>query len=812
MSGKNKGISLVSLIIIVVSIIILISIVVNVGYNYIEESNKTETTAVLKLISDAANNRQNDKHVEANTYYVGYPMKSDSISNISGLPEDFTVKSEDLWYFIDAKSADELGVRETEKYIESDLKNPTSDVVKIVLVDYVTGDAYLVEINATLLDGTIESTTCNESPDGNHAYSIQTCTKGSKCIYCGTPQTGHENALGHNFLPSTCTSAGICSRCGAINSNDPAKGHSFATNDITGEEIWTTDATRHWKECVRCGTKKETEEHQKGYVRIKVSETPTVYDAKYHREVCSVCGWESVKTLHKIAYEVTGEYSHRRYCTLCEYSEEHIDTGWITDPTHHWRECDEKCESSDGKIDCAEDGKIFKEEHIDENDDKVCDVCSKLLDVTPPNPFDAVGSYAKVTQVTTSTIEVIAYTTDDTGGTGIKGYYFGIDQNDGKGIIWSELVETGDNAGTKKYINLIHNTAYNVYVKAIDNCENENEAYKIPNTVTAKVPNVKGINGIPDGYYVKESFKIEFQPLDTTLPNLMIEYSIDGGKTWIDETTELIIKDETVELMARVKDTRQPEPNKGDSWGPLTITALDQTPPQVSIAPKAGDTPTILSTSHTAVVTLQDEKAGIASKTAIQYAWSLSNTEKPTTFNTIATTNTGTVNSTTVEIITPEGAIGDYYLWINSGVKDAVGNETQDAICSLDKYNIDDQDVTISNIRMYNETPVIEGKTGYVKKGGTVTLTFTASKALKGAPKVTIGGVTVSDVTSTDSTNWKAIITVGNEMPEGKLSLAIESIVTLAGKNSVNTYDEDDLVEGPVIYDDTLPTMENVNK
>ena len=46
MVGKNKGISLVSLIIIVVSIIILVGIVINVGYNTIMNHKKE----ILNLI------------------------------------------------------------------------------------------------------------------------------------------------------------------------------------------------------------------------------------------------------------------------------------------------------------------------------------------------------------------------------------------------------------------------------------------------------------------------------------------------------------------------------------------------------------------------------------------------------------------------------------------------------------------------------------------------------------------------------------------------------------------------------------------
>lgn len=812
MVSRNRGISLVSLIIVVVSIIILISIVVNVGYNYIEETSRTEGETVLKLISDGAVNRQNDIHVEVDMYYVGYPLNPDELTNIVGLPDDFAVETNDLWYFIDANSAAELGVKESDKFIEKDLKNPTKEVVKTVLVDYVTGEAYLVEIRTEFIAGVIEDTTCNQSPDDTHTYSIQTCTKGSFCIYCGVAQTGHESGLGHDFLPATCTAAGICSRCGAINTSDPARGHSFPTNPITGDETWITDATKHWKTCEKCGIKKDTEEHLKGYVRIKLSDSPEVYDAKYHKELCSVCGWESVKTPHQIAYEVTGDYTHRRYCELCEYSEEHVDSGWIVDdPTYHWRNCTEDCESLDGVIDCINGDKLFYDRHVDKNNDNVCDICLKVLDNTPPNSFDSPGSYARVDLATTSELYLSAYTTDDLVGVGIKGYSFGIDYKDGNGIVWDEIVETEEEPGARTYIDLIHNTQYDIFVKAFDKGENVSEAYKIPLTITAKVPDVKGVLGVPSDY-VKDSFTVQFQDLNTTLPNLSIEYSTDGGTTWLNETVAIVVDKENVELRARVKDKRKPEPNRGDVWGPVNITNLDLTPPEIAIAPKDGDNPTALQTNHTAIVTLRDVKVGITPGTTVQYAWSLSNTIKPTTYSMATTSNTSTSNSATVEITTPTGVTGEYYLWINEGVADALGNKTTEAVCSPNKYNVDDQDVTIGSIRMYNANPEIAGITDYVKTNGIVTVSFVTSKALRGAPEVAIGGVKATDVTSSDRINWTATITANTSMPEGKLSLSISKITTLAGKDSANTYDEGDLIEGPVIYDNTLPVIENVDK
>ena len=118
--NNNKGISLVSLIIIIVATIILISVVVTVGYDYIEESNRAKIEAVVKLIGDAAKDKQDEMHqVDSDpTHYIGYPLKPEGLDKISGLPDSFEIVEGDVWYFIDANSAKELGVVETEKYIE----------------------------------------------------------------------------------------------------------------------------------------------------------------------------------------------------------------------------------------------------------------------------------------------------------------------------------------------------------------------------------------------------------------------------------------------------------------------------------------------------------------------------------------------------------------------------------------------------------------------------------------------------------------------------------------------------------------------
>ncbi|MBO5179384.1 MAG: hypothetical protein J6B87_03465 [Clostridia bacterium] len=810
MKKNNKGISLISLVVIIVATIILIGVVVTVGYDYIQESNRTKTEAVVKFIADAASRRQNDKHIDTMMYYVGHPFNGKNIDKIMGLPNEFDenkIKPESMWYFIDANSAEQLGVTESYKYIEKDLDNPTKDIVKTVLVDYVTGEAYLVEIEQTYLkgeDSVKENSTCPES-EGGHVYSIQTCTKGSFCIKCGEPNPGHDKALGHNYSEPTCTAAATCIRCKEIDLNKPATGHNFET-DIRGAEIWKTDATRHWKECTVCGTKKDMDEHEKGCVRIEISSS--VYDAEYHKEVCSTCGWESVKTPHKIKYEITGDNTHRRLCELCEYSEEHEDSGWIMDDEiYHWRECEDGCPFENDNLSHVDGDKIFKNTHVDQNGDSVCDTCSKIMDKQPPNSFVSAGSYARLEEATTSTLKLTAYTQD---ALGMMGYKFGIDENKDGVIDWSlvPLVEVEDDVACEKtFYNLEANKSYDIYVIGIDNGNNPTPQYRIPNTKTEKIPEVQVI-GIPNGY-VSNEFTLTFKT-NSTLPNIKIEYSIDGGTTWT-EGTSLTIDKETIDLKVRAKDTRSPEPNIGNETQ-KDITNFDKTSPTVTIATKTGDDANTLQTSHTAVVTIEDEKVGIAAGTKIRYAWSLSNTTPPTTYTEATTTNTELQKNVSVEIKTPTGVAGEYYLWIDKGIEDSLKNKTTQTVCSTFTFNIDDEEIVLSNIKMYNPNPEVENQSGYVKTNGTVNVTFTSNKALAKAPTISVGGINVTNITSTDKINWTASIVATTAMPEGSLTLKISGLETVAGKTSSNEYTDANLTGNRVVYDKTTPTLEYVEK
>ena len=162
-------------------------------------------------------------------------------------------------------------------------------------------------------------------------------------------------------------------------------------------------------------------------------------------------------------------------------------------------------------------------------------------------------------------------------------------------------------------------------------------------------------------------------------------------------------------------------------------------------------------------------------------------------------------------MITPPDVKGNYYLWVLEDVKDRVGNATTEPVCSEMYFSIDDVAVVVNNIKMLNVNPEVEDENLFVKTNGTVTITFDVDKKVSQAPRVTINGQVVN-VSATNDLSYKGTIEITESFTEGTLQLVISNIVSETGKASSITYTNDDLVEGPVIYDKTLPTFEYISK
>ena len=858
---RNKGISMISLVIIIVVTVILIGIATTAGYRYIVESNKIQAEAVTRLVAEAAYRRQNDLTAGvAVMYYEGYSFDveknaSTKYKEITGLPEedenansipDCLEEVGAKWFLFDAESANQLGVVESDRFITRNISYIpaiTEKEVTLVLADYTTGDGYLINMPKDIISDSIrQEGGCLNSPTGNHDYKIMaTCTKPAQCIYCGQADPLNP-ALGHDFTPPTCTASGICRRCGAVDPEHGPLGHLMISNaEITDLELiaqmtardclmyandegdvdssstaaWITDALKHWHECIRCGEKSDEREHNKGFVDI---------DDTYHYEKCSICGWESIKSKHVFTYinlpnetYAPGDHTHLKKCTICGYQEEHSDSGWVdTHPDYHYRNCNDSdpCHDSTVIISGTETEVLFKEAHYDNDHDLYCDICGRSLDKEPPHGFGTDEKYyGKVISTTTSQIIVEAFTEDD--GVGVDFYQFGILNPDTGVIDWQEPIQptSPTSAVQQTFDNLKSDTEYVIYVKATDKSGNTTVPYRIPDTITDDFPSFNGLTNIPDDY-VRGPILAGIAPIDTDLTNIDLNYSLDDGKTWTKipienvPTATITLTKEHEEVKIKFTDDAG---NESGIWE-YVIERIDTTPPVVTIE-TADDKNEELAMSHNAIVTIYDEKSGIAPNTEVRYAWSTSNTEVPTEFETIETQNLENASRVSFNISTPPNVMGQYYLWILEGVEDRVGNPTTEPVCSGMYFNVDDVEVEVTNIKMLDMIPAVNNEYLFVRTDGTVTISFETDKKLGADAVVTLNGNPVEMNSSNNGLEHVGTIKITYvEFAEGVLQVRISNIVSETGKVSNRVYTNDDLTEGPVIYDRTLPVFEYISK
>lgn len=855
---RNKGISMISLVIIVVVTVILIGIATTAGYKYITEGDRVKAEAVASVVSEAAYRRQNDlASGVAIAYYEGYSFKVDDGNNqeryskMTGLPSTDLIDGDGnetsdfipdclqekgaKWFLVDAESASALGVLEAERFLTRNisyiLEDEKDKEYTLVLADYMSGKGYLVDMPASYIKDSIRTEGgCLNSPTGNHNFKIiATCTTPALCIYCKAEDPDNP-ALGHDFAPPTCTASGVCRRCKAIDPDNGPLGHLFISNEdinsvslqeemaarecrlyknTESEEAWITDALKHWHECIRCGEKSNEGEHKKGYVSV---------DGTYHFNMCSICGWQSVKTKHIFVYLSVTDITHLKKCNICDYQEEHTDSGWLAShPDYHYRICDEtdKCYDDTLIINGIETEILFKEAHYDHNNDLYCDVCGRSLDMDPPEAFGSSSEYyGKVIDTTTNSIKVEAFTEDK--GTGIQYYQFGILNPINGQIDWGELVYPTDSSSPvqQTFKDLKSNTEYTIYVKATDKSGNATAPYKIPDTKTDVFPNFNGLTNIPN-HYVKGPIYAGIAPIETLDTNLTIKYSLDDGNTWqsihITElsTAVITLTKETEKILVKFVDDAT-VPNESGVWE-YVIEKIDLTPPTVKMEAAVGDNNESLARKHTIKITLEDEKSGLAPDTEVRYAWSTDNKVVPTQFEKIYTQNYEDVSRVSFEINTPEEVSGKYYLWILEGVKDKVGNPTTKAVCSEIYFNVDDVDVTVSNIKMLNLSPAVEEEHLFVKTNGEVTISFETDKKLGEDAIVTLNDTKVT-MQSTDGLTHVGKVKIVDSFAEGTLQLSISNIVSETGKISTKTFSNVDLTEGPVIYDKTLPEFEYISK
>ena len=167
---------------------------------------------------------------------------------------------------------------------------------------------------------------------------------------------------GETTVAATCTEDGVLTYTCTLCDEERTEPITRLGHDFTGE--WQKDAQGHWHKCSRCEAADDVVAHT-----MKDGEviTPATEEEEGTQKiVCSVCGYESIKTLpvlvgHSAASEWSSDDTyHWHVCTA------HGDCGMQLDKSEHdWTETDrvEATETANGKVtyECSE-CKATKEE------------------------------------------------------------------------------------------------------------------------------------------------------------------------------------------------------------------------------------------------------------------------------------------------------------------------------------------------------------------------------------------------------------------------------------------------------------------
>lgn len=302
---NSKGITLASLVVMIASIILLASMAIGFGYRHLKETKKADETYFKEVLSNAVTKRENNHTVSSiENPRIGYEITSaDTFKEIVNkyIPELKSVNEELLyergnWYIVDNKTAEKLGVKDSEKYIDV-FDEESTEKMTVTLVDYISGSVYIFEINGS------EITEIKDDISGDNG--------GTTPI---KPSDGHEHD--YNIPAATCTEDRKCLICGYV--IETALGHDY-DGTMAAEPI---DEEFHYKkECKRCHAKG-------GYERHKDLDNYAFYESGdgtwYHYNGCSVCGWPKTGRNYEACTTVwksVSEEEHVKECKVCKHQE-----------------------------------------------------------------------------------------------------------------------------------------------------------------------------------------------------------------------------------------------------------------------------------------------------------------------------------------------------------------------------------------------------------------------------------------------------------------------------------------------------------
>lgn len=333
----SKGISMISLIVTIVCIILLSSMAIGTGTKYIREARNRDKETFIKVMSSAVARRHEDTNLNSISYpYLGYYINDGFIFDKIFAPkvsEDIYYEN-GIWYVVDTVTAKELGVRDSENYIEKVDESYTEEI-KVALVDYQSANVYLIDA----LPGEILGLENGGAPILGHTHRYvdepmyPNCTEPLKCADCGFIKA---EALGHIYddpMAKPVPAEGdeenahynkVCTRCGMPGGYER---HIFEYVHLVKNNVWHHIAT-----CTVCEyTKMNEDGTAKEELCTQVINLPESEADKLttHIRSCRVCLHEETEP-HDFAYRRISESMHEQYCAhpLCGHlivREYHVD-------------------------------------------------------------------------------------------------------------------------------------------------------------------------------------------------------------------------------------------------------------------------------------------------------------------------------------------------------------------------------------------------------------------------------------------------------------------------------------------------------
>lgn len=352
---REKGITMISLIVTIICIVLLSSMAIGTGIRYIRESKERDELGFKTVLSHAVSKRHEETNLNSLTYpYLGYYIDDRSEFEEIILPkvkEDLSY-DEGIWYIVDKTAATALGVKNSDSYVHA-INDTSDDQITVALVNYADGKIYMI--------------------------SMSTADVGGMDIDSGVVVTGHT----HRYLETepTCTVGVKCEDCGFI-VKEPI-GHGYSGELAVSEDAG--DNKSHYnKVCFRCGMKGGFEAHILDYRPLK-----DVDGEWYHETACTVCTYVKENAAGETKEACTKQYTlssddskkqaeHIVTCKICRYFEVE---------SHAWgyRSVSESLHEKYCTVGAC--GYVVTTElHVDTTpDDEFCDLCSgEIIDYAYP--------------------------------------------------------------------------------------------------------------------------------------------------------------------------------------------------------------------------------------------------------------------------------------------------------------------------------------------------------------------------------------------------------------------------------------------